>query len=125
MEQTPKRTLRSSANFVLLPSDLEFTTGISKTVPDMTIDLRTMINRRANGMTVPTHSLGYSDDDLPDLDKMDTVEILQYRTENAAQIEKLMADQHLATKKLEALQKQQADERRQQLNKDPDSDPKA
>lgn len=104
--ERPKRAVRSSANFILKPTDQETPTGISLTVPDMTMDLKTMIARRNNGMIIPMQDGQFYDEDYPEVYKMDQVELIEFRLRNAQRIEELLEEQHEATKLLEQLQNQ-------------------
>lgn len=110
-EITPiTRFVRTSANAPLTEQfeHLEYVSSISETVPDMTIDLRSMINRRQNGMTVPHMDGGYSEEDYPEVYKMDEVELMQYRLELAERMESMSHELHAATKKLEEQQQQES-----------------
>lgn len=93
--------LRTSRNFELSPIDIEKPTQDSQTVPDMTPDLRTLLQKRQNGQLVPVLDGQYTDVDIPDIELMDAVELLQYRMEVADEMQHLQELHHKYSKELE------------------------
>lgn len=120
---TPKKTriMRTSENFEDTPLpyvDFEQVYGPSETVPEMVVDLRTMINRQENGMPVPMFGSGYAEEEYPDLYKMDEVELMQYRLNLAENMEEMSNELHVATKQLEEkqrLENERIDKERQEF----------
>lgn len=100
METT--RKVRTSANYQ--PAVGEINNSPSMTIPDMVPDIRTLIRRKAAGMSVPIFPAHYSPEDYPDFNKMDTVELIQYRTDLAEQMKDLEFELHSASKVLEQIQ---------------------
>lgn len=120
--------LRHSRNFELEPADLETTDPLSETVPDQTPALQDLLQKRANGHLITMLDGQYTDHEIPDLELMDEVEIMQYRIDVAENMEKLSAEHHQLTKELE---KRQSDEKfeqelkkRQQQAEAPDAEAK-
>lgn len=72
-----KRFNRSTRNYHPgeSPGDYEEPTGVSITVPDQTLSLRTLLDRHTRGLPVPMNQGTYSDQDLPDLNRLDFTEI--------------------------------------------------
>jgi len=74
-----KNKIRTQYNFK--PTDgKEKGGGISLTVPDQTLSLQTILERFTRGQSVATLTPVWdADSNLPDFDKMDTVEIEGYK----------------------------------------------
>lgn len=77
------------------------------TVPNMVPDIRTLIRRRNLGQSVPVFPASYSPEDYPDFNKMDEVELMQFRQELAEDMENKRFELHQATKELEKKQKEE------------------
>lgn len=75
--------------------------GPSETVPDMTIPLELMLERTQSGIPVPTRQDGYSDEDYPDIFKMDEFELAMFRESLAEQMTEMQDQLHIASKALE------------------------
>lgn len=106
--QVRVRTVFTSANYSEdLANNFEYPVGESETVPDMTVDLRLMLNRQASGMMVPYHQAPYSEEDYPDFFKMDEFELAEYRLNLAHKMKDMEAELHASSKKLEEIQDQQ------------------
>jgi len=100
-----QRYVTSSATFSQdLLLNFEHPTGASETIPDMTIDLRLMLNRRASGMPIPSFEAPYSEDDYPDFFKMDEFELAEYRLDLAQKMQQMSTEMHNASKALERAQ---------------------
>ncbi|AXL15352.1 hypothetical protein [Microviridae sp.] len=70
---------RTPRNYVMTESDFETLTGPSKTVPNMTLPLKELLNRFTRGQSVATLSPVYNgEEELPDFEYMDTMEKLDY-----------------------------------------------
>lgn len=80
---------RDSSNYTKyeLEKDLEPAVGISMTVPDQTIPLKELIERHTRGLPVPTFVPLFSDEELPNIQKMDLAEIEEYKRQLAEDIE--------------------------------------
>lgn len=102
------RYVRTSANAPLTEvfEHFEYVSNVSETVPEMTVDLRSMIQRRNNGQIVPVHEGGYSEEDFPEVYKMDEVELMQYRLDLAEQMKEMTDELHYASKELERKQEE-------------------
>lgn len=86
---TTKRKFRSSASAVPVQGE-EFKLP-SLTVPDMTMPLREIINRSANGIALPIMSeLEYSED-MPDTRGMDLAQLDELKRNTAEEIDFLDA----------------------------------
>lgn len=83
------------------PQAREAVDPISHTVPDQSPDLRTLLQKGAQGYQVPQLPGQYTEQEIPDLELMDQVEILMYREELAEQMERLKEEHHHYTKELE------------------------
>lgn len=63
------------------PTTYEHPKGVSMTIPDQTLSLRELVARHTRGQSVPQH-IGVFDDDndnlMPELDKMDTLQKVDY-----------------------------------------------
>lgn len=106
--QVRVRTVTTSANFSEeLFNNFEYPEGVSETVPDMTVDLRLMLNRQASGMAIPYHEAPYAEEDYPDFFKMDEFELAEYRLDLAHKMKDMENELHISSKKLEELQEQQ------------------
>lgn len=92
---------RNSDNFVLQVKDLEHVSPASQTAPDETPDLKTLLQKRSNGHLVPVLDGKYTDHEIPDLELMDTLDILMYREELAEQMELTRDKFHQLTKEAE------------------------
>lgn len=105
MAQKSRPRLKNPLDFKLTAKDVENPTDISQTVPDQTPELRTLLQKRANGQLVPHFDAQYTDADIPDVELMDQVEILDYRLDLAEKMEQLREHQHKVAKELEKRQK--------------------
>jgi hypothetical protein len=77
----PVRMIRHSMNFKMgtRPGDYEQSIGISLTVPDMSMPLKTIIERYRRGLPVNQLMPVYSDLDVPNIRSLDLVDIEAYR----------------------------------------------
>jgi len=85
----------------------EYVSPISETVPDMETDLRLMLERSASGIPVPMRNDGFSEDDYPDIWKMDEFELAAFREELADQMTNMKDELHVASKRLEEIQEEE------------------
>lgn len=110
--RTMRITIRSSSNFSLGDSifDMEIPQGVSMTVPDQTLSLRELIDRYTRGVPVRTHQPVYNgDEDLPDFERLDLVDLDEARHYNKVHAQKLK-DQLIEENRLAAIAKAQNDD---------------
>lgn len=83
-EVTP-RTIRNRATWVATPEE---NNGISQTLPDQTLPIRTLIERYARGIPMPTKEPIWDgeDNDLPDPLRMDYAERQEYALKAAQEL---------------------------------------
>lgn len=97
-------------------------TGPSETIPDQVIDLRLMIDRATSGIPQPQRQDGYSEEDYPDIWKMDEFELAEYRESIAHQMVSMRDELHVASKKLEELERLANEEQSKKVvTKQPDN----
>lgn len=110
--------LRTSLNFSFSADVIgyaEHPTGVSLTVPGMTMDLETLIKRSMNGLPVMGRTPQYSDDEnLPEFYKMSPIELMEFRLSLAESMESDRQALHEASKVLADKQ----DAERKQLDKE-------
>lgn len=98
-------TIRKSTTYVKnINQDHVVIDGVSETIPNMVPDLRTLIRRNHNGQMVPLMSGGYTNEDYPELDRMDKVELAQFRMDLADEMQEMKQKLHASAKELEARQ---------------------
>lgn len=70
------RLVRTSANYRLgmSPNDMEHDFGPSQTIPEHAMSIQDILHRASRGLPVKTRTPIYSDDDFPDLNKLDIAE---------------------------------------------------
>lgn len=110
--RTLRITIRSSSNFSLGDSifDMEIPQGVSMTVPDQTLSLRELIDRYTRGVPVRTHQPVYNgDEDLPDFERLDLVDLDEARHFNKIHAQKLK-EQLNEENRLAAIAKAQNDD---------------
>lgn len=89
----PTRVIRTWLTFQLETTDCETPEGESMTVPDMTLTIPELLERHTRGQAIPIAGNAiYSEDELPDLNTLDLVEIQELREDLAADIQKLQMD---------------------------------
>lgn len=96
-EQKPETPqFRSSSTFELgqLVNDYEQAVGISATVPDQTISLRELISNHTRGLPIPEFLPLFSDEEIPDINKMDLTEIDELRRSLRSEIDWLQEGQY-------------------------------
>lgn len=101
------RKIRTSAN---APEHLFYPTGQSMTVPNQVPDLRQMIHRKKTGMAVPVFDGIYSEEDYPEFEKMDVLEVLQYRNNLTEIIQEKERELHVTSKILQDKQNPETQE---------------
>lgn len=106
-KKSPKKFIRTSMNFVFADDsgDYETPVGVSRTVPDMSMSLRELLEKHTRGFPVPQFQGVYSDEELPDLDRLDLTEIQEIREGVALGIEDLKLDIEKQKKKFFELTK--------------------
>jgi hypothetical protein len=93
-EQIPQ--FRSSSTYELgqLLNDYEQAVGISATVPDQTISLRELISNHTRGLPIPEFLPLFSEEEIPDINKMDLTEIDELRRSLRTEIDWLQEGQY-------------------------------
>lgn len=121
----PKRHIVTSLNYFYEEAhNFEHPTGISQTVPNQVMTPSEMLQKFARGIPMPgtVREPIYSDQELPDFDKMDFVEIQEWREENQSEIKKLQDELNAAEEEIkkraakDALKKEIEDELKNQEN---------
>jgi hypothetical protein len=112
-EQSALQALESFQSYTLThwlnyndadPIIFEYVSPISDTVPDMVPDLRLMLDRSQSGIPVPMRQDGYSEEDYPDIWKMDEFQVAEYRTNLAEEMQQMQQELHVSAKRLEELE---------------------
>ncbi|QCS37352.1 hypothetical protein [Tortoise microvirus 90] len=70
-------------------TDLEKSGGISQTVPDQSLSLRELVTRQSQGLPIPMKHPIFSDQEIPDLKKLDLAEIQELKEVAASQVNSL------------------------------------
>lgn len=98
---------RSQYNFTLgdVRKDVEDPIGPSETIPDQSIPLNVLLQRHVRGLPVTSHTPTYSDEELPDVQKMDLTE----RAELAQEVSKTIATYREAAKNAELAEQKKAE----------------
>lgn len=86
------------------PDVYEYVSPISETIPDMVPDIRLLLERSSQGIPVPTRADGYSEQEYPDLFKMDEFEIAEFRENLAHQMQDLDQQLAVSTRQLDLLE---------------------
>jgi hypothetical protein len=118
----PDQLVKTPYNADYFPKYREVYFSPSKTVPDQTMSLRTLIDRHTRGLPITGNAkepLYHGDEEeLPDLKKMDLSEIAELREANRQEIEDLQNElnkkheQHLHYLKMEEFKKWKQDEQK-------------
>lgn len=88
----PSITIRKTTTFRLKPEDMETGDPISMTIPDQSMEMRDIYQRFATGRPVDgttREPMYFGDLEVPDLKKLDLVEIGQLLEENRERLESL------------------------------------
>lgn len=90
----PTAFLRTPYNYNLGDDikDMEIPDPVSLTVPDMSMPLKTLIERYTRGLPIPTLQPIYSDEDYPDVEKMDFAELHELKHHNKILIQDLIEE---------------------------------
>lgn len=118
----PTVKIRKSTTFVLKPEDMEKGNPLSMTIPDQSMEMREIYKRYASGRPVDQSNrepLYYGEDvEVPDLKKLDLVEIAEMLEENRDRVDRLKQQFNEETELANRLEfeknekaKQQEDER--------------
>lgn len=104
---------RNPRNYRHESSDHESPEGVSKTVPNMTMPLKDLLERFTRGQAVATLNPVYNgDEDLPDFERMDPMDRLDYARDirmGIRQTQDEMARAQEAAKKAAEMQAQNPD----------------
>lgn len=94
-EILPRIIIRKTTTFVLKDEDQEKGDPLSMTVPDQSMEMREIYRRYAGGRPIDASNrepLYYGDDiEVPDLQKLDLVEVAQMLEENRERVKLLRA----------------------------------
>ena len=95
-QKTPEPMFRTSSTYELgqLLHDYEQAVGISATVPDQTISLRELISNHTRGLPIPEFIPLFSEEEIPDINKMDLTEIDELRRSLRTEIDWLQEGQY-------------------------------
>lgn len=107
---------------MLRKDKVEDLSGPSMTRPDSVVPLEQLLNHRQKGIPIPYFNGVFSEEDTPDIQKMDFLEIAQLREDTAAGIEAAKEDYHALTKQMEELKKPKAPEPVKEAEKPPKTD---
>lgn len=102
---SPTHYIRTSLNYDPSEFDVfEYVDPVSETVPDQVMDLRELLQRSTSGIPIPTRADGYSEEDYPDIWKMDEFELAEFRENLAHKMQEMQSELHVSSKKLEELE---------------------
>lgn len=86
--ETPYQKLKQPRIGYIKPTIHEHT-NMSETVPDFNLSVRDIMLKFAQGLPVPMTSTGYFSNDLPDIRKMDIIDLHNLKKSNNSHIEML------------------------------------
>lgn len=94
VQKSVRPFIRTSSNFkdTITADDFEHPVGESMTVPDQAMSLRTILERYTQGLPLTNVHMReplYSDEEFPDLDRMDLSEIQELRDQTKYDIQRL------------------------------------
>lgn len=100
-QATPKKQVLNSLNFELKPEHKEKSSPEIVTVPDQTPELKDLLQKGQQGYSLPVRDGQYTSVEIPDLELMDTIDLLMYREDLAEHMAQLKDEHHQFTKELE------------------------
>ncbi|QGF19325.1 hypothetical protein [Antarctic microvirus CAA_003_V_9] len=101
--------MQHTQNFKFKPEHMEHPTGVSLTLPDQSMSVKTIYDRFARGQSInqKEYTGGFFEEEIPNLKKLDLVELQELSRNNQSQIEilreqlKTQEEQYNFTQKLE------------------------